>query len=94
MATDTPHPHVGDTELHALSALLATVPVAVYLPYTGRVYLCPNIFGPAHRCDREKSFTIPDAQLLAARIHAGELGPIPPESGPIVLAYGIPWAPS
>ncbi len=86
----TPHPM---PELTALAEILKTVPAALYLAATGRIYRCPNPWHPPVPCDRQNTFTIPDAQLLAARINAGELGPIPPGLGPIVLAYGIPLPP-
>jgi hypothetical protein len=78
--------------LKALRTLLRNRPVAVYLPATGRIYRCPNLLGHQVPCDRAATFTVPEAQLLAQRIRAGELGPIPPGQGPIVLVYGVPWA--
>lgn len=77
--------------LAALRTQLQDTPAAVYSPAHDRTFYCPNIAGIEHRCDREKHFTIPEAQLLAARLRAGELGPLPPAADPIVLAYGMPW---
>ena len=85
MATDTP-------ELTALAEILKSTVAAVYLPATGRVLRCPNPWHPPVHCDRELSFTVPEAQLLAARILGGELGQFPAGADPIVLAYGIPWS--
>lgn len=90
MAADTPS--LTPPELDALSLVLARQPAAVYLQAIGRIYRCPNPFHHPAPCDRTKSFTIPEAQLLAARIRAGELGDYDPRYGPIVLAYGIPWS--
>lgn len=89
MAADTPGPELSSRELAALADALQAAVAAVYVPGTGRLYLCPN---PWHlgRCDRERSFTIPEARVLAARVRSGELGPDSAASGAIVLAYGIP----
>lgn len=89
MATDQ-HPQPTDAELAALRDYLQEVPAAVYLPTDGRILVCPNLVAPAHECER--TLTIPDAQLLAARVRAGELGPIHADAEPIVFAYGIPWS--
>jgi hypothetical protein len=91
MATDTP-PQPTRPELDALRKFLRNRPVAVYLPATGRIYRCPNLLGHRAPCDRADTFTVPEAQLLVARIRAGELGPIPAGREPIVLVYGIPWS--
>lgn len=76
--------------LDALSKYLPTTPVAVFVPATGRVHRCPDLTHRG-RCDCA-DFFIPDAKVLAARINAGELGPMPPGYGPVILAYGIPWS--
>lgn len=87
-----PSPDPSTRELTALAEILQATVAAVYVPATGRLYLCPN---PWHlgRCDRERTFTIPEARVLAARVRSGELGPDSAASGAIVLAYGIPWTP-
>lgn len=90
MAADTPSPELNSRELTALADVLKTTPAAVYLPATGRIYRCPNPWHAPVHCERETTFTIPDAQMLAMRIRVGELGPVPDGLGPVVLAYGIP----